>query len=613
MRTQVRIRRQGDGAITVSEPCERSCPHYRAARRLHDQDAPPEEIAGQLLAAEPTGIPWVLSVLRAAARAAGERDDPGAAVDYLRRALREALPDDDRALVLGELGRAEAGDHPAAAVRHLTEALALLGERAPQRWELVPVLADALTRCRRGCQAAELLDREARALAGAAPSHGDLAVRLDVRRLLTDLDDRARRPQVDRTLAALESGSPDSPVAVRAVAAVRATLALGTDADADRVAARARRALAGELPRGVTVAAAGLAVQALTWCDRQDEAAAFLDRMAADLPPDAEPAARILVSMSRSAFAYRSGDLPAAIDAGRAALGLLATFRGDARVAPATATLVCALVETADTDEAARLLALPDCSRLEPDRQWTPLLEARARLALARGRYDEALGDLLECGRRQTAWRQDNPAVLPWRSLAALAHRALGDHGPAERLAQEELDRARAFGAPRALGVALRAAGGVAGGPRGRRLLEESVELLERARAPLEQARALLELATVRHEAGHTRLARELAQRCLRLAQQCAAAGLSTQALGRLRDFGARPRTPCTVGVRALTAGERRVAVLAASGLTNREIAQELFVTRRTVENHLTNGFRKLGIAGRRQLPEAVRSLEAGG
>ncbi|MFF3744248.1 helix-turn-helix transcriptional regulator [Streptomyces kronopolitis] len=606
-------RRQGEGPITVSEPCERSCPHYRAARQAHDQDAPPEEVAGHLLAAEPTGLPWVLGVLRAAARAAGARDDPGAAVPYLHRALREPLSDGDRALVLGELGRAEAGGRPAAAVRHLTESLALLPDGAPQRWELVPVLADALTRCRRGCQATELLDREARALAGAGPSRGDLAVRLDIRRLLTDLDDRARRPQVERAVAELESAGPDAPVAGRAAAAVRATLALGTDADAERVAAQARRALAGEPPRGVALAAAGSAVQALTWCDRQDEAAAFLDRVAADSQEDAEPAARILVSMGRSALALRAGDLPAAIDAGRAALGLLAVSRGDARVAPATATLVCALVETADTGEAARLLALPDLARLEEDRQWTPLLEARARLALAEGRFDEALRDLVECGRRQAAWRQDNPAVLPWRSLAALAHRALGDHGPAERLAQEELDRARAFGAPRALGIALRAAGTVAGGPRGRRLLEESADLLERAGAPLEQAHTLLELATVRHEAGHTRLARELAQGCRRLAQQCAAAGLSAQALGRLRDFGARPRTPCTVGVHSLTAGERRVANLAASGLTNREIAQQLFVTQRTVENHLTNGFRKLGIDGRRQLPEAVRSLDAGG
>lgn len=390
-----------------------------------------------------------------------------------------------------------------------------------------------------------------------------------------------------------------------------AGLVIECEGAAEPGAAQARRALEGELSQGVTMGAAELAVQALTWCDRLSEAAAFIDRVAADLQEDAGPSARILVAMSRCEFAYRSGDLPTAIEAGRDSLDLLAASRGNARVAPATAALVRALVEAAQTDEAARLLALPDCSRLEPDRQWTPLLEARARLSFARGHFDAALHDLLECGRRQSAWRRDNPAVLPWRSLAAHAHLALGEHGPAERLAQEELDRARDFGAPRALGTSLRAAGCAARGPRGRRLLEESVDLLEQAEAPVEQARSLIELATVRHEAGHTRLARELAHRGLHLAQQCSAVSLSTQALSGLRDFGARPRTRCTVGVQALTAGERRVAALAATGLTNREIAQKLFITQRTVENHLTNGFRKLGIAGRRQLPEAVQSLDA--
>ncbi|MER6845447.1 LuxR C-terminal-related transcriptional regulator [Streptomyces platensis] len=557
-------------------------------------------------------MPWVLSVLRAAARSARAREDPGAAIRYLLRALREPLPEGDRALVLLELGRTEAGGHPAAAVRHLTESLGLLTDRAPQRWEAVPVLADALTRCRRGCQAAELLDREARSLARAEPSRGDLVVQLTVQRLLTDLDDPTRRTHLDRTIAELEVANPNDPVAVRAVAAVRASLALGTDAEADRVAAQARRALEGEPPTGLTTTAAEPAVQALTWCDGLSEAAAYIDRVAADSRPDTPPSSRILVAMSRCEFGYRSGDVPMAIDAGRDSLDLLSASRGNARAALATAALVRALVEAARTDEAARLLARPDCARLEPDWQWTHLLEARARLALAHGHVDDALHDLLECGRRQLAWRRDNPAVLPWRSLAALAHLALGDHGPAERLAQEELDQARAFGAPRALGISLRAAGRVARGPHARRLLEESVDQLGGAGAPLEQARALIDLATLRYEAGHTRIARELAQRGRHLAQHCSAATLSAQALSRLRDFGARPRTTCTVGVQALTPGERRVAALAANGLTNREIAEQLFITQRTVENHLTAGFRKLDITGRRQLPAALQALDTG-
>ncbi|HXF72042.1 MAG TPA: helix-turn-helix transcriptional regulator, partial [Actinomycetota bacterium] len=69
---------------------------------------------------------------------------------------------------------------------------------------------------------------------------------------------------------------------------------------------------------------------------------------------------------------------------------------------------------------------------------------------------------------------------------------------------------------------------------------------------------------------------------------------------------GARPRRPVFSGVDALTASELRVARLAAEGLTNREIAERLFVTERTVETHLGHAFRKLGIAGRRELPGAL-------
>jgi DNA-binding NarL/FixJ family response regulator len=59
-------------------------------------------------------------------------------------------------------------------------------------------------------------------------------------------------------------------------------------------------------------------------------------------------------------------------------------------------------------------------------------------------------------------------------------------------------------------------------------------------------------------------------------------------------------------GADALTASERRVARMAAEGMTNREIAQALFVTMRTVEVHLTHAYQKLGISSREKLPAAL-------
>ena len=73
---------------------------------------------------------------------------------------------------------------------------------------------------------------------------------------------------------------------------------------------------------------------------------------------------------------------------------------------------------------------------------------------------------------------------------------------------------------------------------------------------------------------------------------------------------GARPRRERLSGPDALTATERRLARMAAEGMTNREIAQALFVTMKTVAMHLTRTYEKLEIAGRAQLPAALGTPE---
>jgi DNA-binding CsgD family transcriptional regulator len=69
-----------------------------------------------------------------------------------------------------------------------------------------------------------------------------------------------------------------------------------------------------------------------------------------------------------------------------------------------------------------------------------------------------------------------------------------------------------------------------------------------------------------------------------------------------LMACGARPRRLVVTGVDALTASERRVARMAADGMSNTEIAQALFVTRKTVEKHLGGAFTKLGVSARTEL-----------
>jgi DNA-binding CsgD family transcriptional regulator len=231
---------------------------------------------------------------------------------------------------------------------------------------------------------------------------------------------------------------------------------------------------------------------------------------------------------------------------------------------------------------------------------------ARGRLRVAQGRVAEGLEDFLAVGEVLTRAQITCPSYLPWRSQAALAHLALGQDGEALRLANEEVELARAFGTPRALGAAKRVAGVVVRGDRGESLLRESVYEFELADSRVERARALADLGALLRRRNRRTEARDILREALDVAHQAGAKPLARQAEIELRATGARPRRVVLAGVDSLTASERRVAELAGEGLTNREIAQTLFITTRTVEGHLTSVFRKLTLDSRVGLPAAL-------
>ena len=130
--------------------------------------------------------------------------------------------------------------------------------------------------------------------------------------------------------------------------------------------------------------------------------------------------------------------------------------------------------------------------------------------------------------------------------------------------------------------------------------------MLEGSHARLEHAKALADLGgALRRERRQTE-ARDPLRRALELADACSADALVEHVRSELYATGARPRTTALGGVEALTASERRVAAFAAEGQSNRDIAQALFVTPKTVEVHLSNAYRKLGIRSRRDLAGAL-------
>jgi DNA-binding CsgD family transcriptional regulator len=133
--------------------------------------------------------------------------------------------------------------------------------------------------------------------------------------------------------------------------------------------------------------------------------------------------------------------------------------------------------------------------------------------------------------------------------------------------------------------------------------LAEAVGLLETTPARYELALALADLGAFLRRSGRRADARGPLRRALDLAQRTGAAPLAERARRELLAAGARPRRTALTGPDALTSAERRVAGLAADGLSNRQIAQHLFITQPTVETHLRHAFQKLGIASRADLP----------
>jgi DNA-binding CsgD family transcriptional regulator len=100
--------------------------------------------------------------------------------------------------------------------------------------------------------------------------------------------------------------------------------------------------------------------------------------------------------------------------------------------------------------------------------------------------------------------------------------------------------------------------------------------------------------------------ARQLLREGIELAHRCGATALVERANDELAATGAHRRTVLLSGLDELTASERRVAQMAAEEMSNKEIAQALFVTVKTVEQHLGRVYRKLDLSSRRQLAGAL-------
>lgn len=586
-------------AVNVALDAEDRAELSRGAAALLRERGDLESVARHLLAVPPAGDAQVCATLREAAALAEARGAPEVAVDLLLRALLEPPEPATEAAVLHELALAELRTHAPVAPVHLDAALQRTPE-GPLRARRAGDLAQALHSLHRPADALAVAEAALPTSSGAERD-----------RLLTMLIEIAQflpeRAAISRRLAPALATVADPVLGARVRAIAAYDDAVAGRAPASEIAARSREALA----------SGGLAGDT-----RQGSMPVFLACLALGAAGDADGASREIERVLRDAgrrgsvvtysgalsvrarLRFATGDLRGCEADAQEIVAL-----GDAGIGRdhSLAWLVESLVEQGRLDEAETAVRASALGGEVPELvALNPGLHARGRLRLAEGRLEEGLHDITAAGERQERVGARNPADLPWRGTAALALMALGRSGLAAEMSATNLELAQAFGSPGPHGAALRVCGQVVGGRRGHELLERAVQTLAASPAQLEHARALLAAGRARHAAGETEGARHALREARELAEELGARPVAEEAGTALLEAGGRPRRVRSRGRDALTPAERRTAEQVALGLSNREIAQALFVTEKTVEGHLRNVFRKLGISSRTQLVDVL-------
>ncbi len=589
---------------------QRAASHKRAAWLLERDQVAVAELAPHLMATEPIGDPEVVKCLRAAAHEVRDRGAIDAACTYLARALAEPPPPDDRADVLYELGAAELSAGRPRAIDRLREALE--GKLDPRiRVAAGLDFATALVIKERVAEGLELLE----ALCTRIAAEGDVEASMQLEGVFasTAQMDPATSRQVRARLARYEGRLHGESLGERMLLASMAFDAVHRPVPAEHAAELAEMALVdhGRLLLEEYPDSAAFPFAAWTlFCADQLERAEQLFTLAVE---HARARGSLLAFATatgvRCQVRFRQGRIADAEAEARSCLDAA----GHAWVIGQPMLIACvldAMVERADNEACRAFLAE---HRIEEDMaavsMASRLLYSRGHMRLVSGDPAGALRDFEQVRGREERSGLETAAV-PTRASAALAHARLGEQKRARELAQEELERARVWGTPSALSFALRSAGIVTGGTQAIELLHEAATAVERSPARYERARSLTEYGAALRRAGHRREAREPLRKALELADRCGARRTAARARGELLASGARPRRTALSGADSLTPSERRVCQLAAHGLGNREIAQALFVTVRTVEGHLTQAYRKLDLNRRDQLAPALETAQ---
>lgn len=576
-------------------PRDNTVLHTTAAELLHDAGSPPGIIARHLLHSNPDR-PWTVDVLEAAA--ALSEDDPDLAAAFLDRAYDICADERRRAMIRSDLVAVRWRVNPSDAARHygaLADAIRegrLSGRRAAEMIKYM--LWDG--RHEDAADSLRVLDDTL--------DQDDAAAHAELRVLRLCLRPAVRHPA---RLESLEQTDDATRLTItmdpRLQGAIILAEALTTGANTTMLVCAEQILQRLRLSEKTfdAVESAMLALSTLLYADQAETATKWCDRLLGEVTR--APTWQAMVTIARAAIAARQGDLTLAHDHAQAALRQLSSRSWGVTIGFPLATLVLSATGLGRFDAASRYLDQAVPKSMFRTRYALHYLHARGHYNLATKRPHAALADFLSCGELMREWDMDLPTLVPWRSSAAEAWLQLGNQDQARGLAEEQTARPGG-NQPRTRGISLRVLASCDFNHRFA-LLNEAVELLDGCGARLELARALGDLSRAHHVVGEHRRARMELHRAVGIAEECGALPLRDSLLLTANPLGmagaaAEAGLPPSGGM--LTAAERRVAALASRGHTNREIADRLFVTVSTVEQHLTKVYRKLKVRHRKDL-----------
>lgn len=583
---------------------ERARSHRHAADLLRAEGAAEERVAAHLLLARPEGDQETVSLLETAARRALAAGHPDAADRLLARALIEPPAPDRRADVLLLLAKAEAMSGASRATGHLNDAIEEI-EAGPRRAE---ALADLATLHHHTGDFRRAVELARRAGAELPPDDGRqqrlLAIELGAETLQPEAPEELAR-RMEAVVAQVRAGSPPTDPALLALTVGW----MGIAAPPAEVRALAERAIAIDpLIDDSHGASMGWIGSALVWTDALELSERWLASATATARRRGDIMAEAVAALQAAWVHHHRGQLDlAAADAERALEIYPYGWTWTAW------TLAATRLARGDLAAARRVITRAErAGSGAPD--YGLLLEVKARLELAEGNAAAAFETAVAVAdHADQRFGQHQPRLWEWRRLAAGAALRLGNGEEAWRLVEPDLTVLRSVGPARQLGAALTVAGMIAGGGDGLDLLAEAATVVASSPSRMQRAESVLEYGSALRRAGKRAAAKEQLGAALELASEMGALLIERRARNEMQALGLRPRRAARSGVGSLTPTERRVAELTATGLTTPKIADELHVSRHTVETHLGHIYRKLGLSSRSELPEALAGTAPAG